>query len=189
MIGLVNLIQQIAPGLYVFIAIGMVLMLRSLMMNRSLYRRTLFELERDIARYSQGNAVTGLVLLLETMLFVAGIQTVVAPTLQAVEAQQQNAAVIEVDEPFYTPTPQPLATFNIDTSGINLVPTDPSLNIRLTPIPTATQVGTIIPNAPTPVDCTSGNASLHIPANGQRVYQIIEVQGTASIDNFAFYRL
>lgn len=185
---LVFLLEQTAVGFYLAI-FGLILWTGwSLLAARRDYRMTQFELERDLARYRRSNALTVMVLLIEAGLFVAGIQTVVAPTMRETLNLSQNE-VVAIDRPFNTPTPGALATIAINDSGIELNPTDPASGIRVTPIPTATPVGTILPNPAESVGCETPQAQLQIPANGMRVYQITEVRGTAFTENFTSYKI
>lgn len=189
MTAIVFLIEQIALGLYIFIGIGILWYLRKFFVEQRAVRATGFELERELARFRRANAVTILFLLVEAGLFVFGMQTVVAPEVRARVDTSLAAAQVVEDLAFNTPTPQPLAPINIDSSGIEFEPTDPASVIRITPTPTETPPGTIEPNAPEAVGCSTDNANLRVPRNGQVVHQVTEVIGTAFTDNFAFYKL
>jgi hypothetical protein len=185
---LVFFIEQIATGLYILIGLGILLIWRNWARARYEYRSTQYELERDLFRFQQANALTALVLLIEFALVVLGIQRVVAPTLR--EEQVQTVAVEEfvADQPFYTPTPAVQTSGQIDASGVEIGATDPALQVLLTPTLTPTPVGTIRPNAPPPRNCDTENATLQIPANGMQVFDPIVVTGTAFTEDFAFYR-
>jgi hypothetical protein len=189
MAAIVFLIEQIALGLYVFIGLGIIWYLRKFASEQGAMRSSGFELERELARFRRANAVMFLILLVEAGLIVLGVQTVVAPYVrEQVDTSLAAAQVIE-DLTFNTPTPALLAPVNIDSSGIEFEPTDPASVIRITPTPTETPPGTIEPNAPEPIGCDTDNATLRVPRNGQVVHQVVEVIGTAYVDNFAFYKL
>ncbi len=183
----VFLIEQLAIGLYVFIAVGVFLALRRLIRARYELRATRFELQRDFARYSRANSLTTLILLVEAGLFVFAVQQFVAPTMRTVLDLSPSVEDIIVDLDFSTPTAAPLAQINIDENSIELGSFDNN-EIRITPTPTATPVGTI-EAAPTAVGCDTGGAMLQIPANGQVIQNIVPVVGVAFTDNFANYRL
>ncbi|MCU0465247.1 MAG: hypothetical protein MUF38_11845 [Anaerolineae bacterium] len=186
---IVFLIEQVAIGLYIFIGLGVFLGLRRYGRASGEYRATRFELERDLARFKRANAVTSMVLLIEAGLVVFGVQSVVAPTLrETLQFAPTSVEVIE-DLAFNTPTPPPLAVLSIDDSNVEFGGDNPADRIQITPTPTATPVGTIQPNAPTPVGCDTANASLQIPANGQVVREIIPVVGVANVENFASFKL
>lgn len=185
---LVFLVEQVATGLYIIIAVALVLVVRSWLRAGSAYRGTLFELERDIARYRRGNAFTALVLLIEFGLVVVGVQRVVAPTLRETMTQPQRSLTSLVsDGEFRTPVPPTFSAAVIDPSNVQLGEIDPAAQIQPTPTLTPTPVGTIVPNAPA-ATCDSPDAQLQIPANGMIVFEPIPVVGVATTENFAFYR-
>ena len=189
MSGLVFLIEQVALGLYILFGVAVVLCVRALFKSISAYRSTYFELERDIARYHRANSLTLLILLIEAVLVVVGIQRVVAPTLRETLVQTGiTFQSIASDGVFVTPTPFALTGAPIDASGIQLEEQDPAERVLVTPTLTPTPVGTIRPNAPAPVGCDTDNAKMQIPANGMVVFEPINVVGQAFVDNFAFYR-
>ncbi len=192
---LVFLIEQTAIGWYIGLAVGIVWYSRRWLNAGYAYRATVFELERDIARNERGAALAAMVLCVEAALIVAGMQRVVAPTIRI--DQEQRGDVIEVaradDGDFATPTrlvpSGGLPVEIVEASGnINLGGDDAPV-IFATAILTPTPVGTIEPNAPDPVGCTTENAMLQIPANGMRVFEPIPVVGTAFIDNFSNYKI
>jgi hypothetical protein len=190
MSGIVFLIEQISLGLYIFIALAALLVLRSLGRARGEFRATQYELERDMARFRQANSWTLLIILGEAALIVLGFQQVVAPTLRQ---QLDTAALVQQaqiqDRPFLTPTSAPAAPVNIDASGVVINRDLLGERALATPTLTPTPVGTIIPNAPAIVGCDTANAQLQIPANGMVVFEPIVVRGVATVDDFAFYRL
>lgn len=188
MSALVFLIEQTATGLYILIGLGMLLSWRSWRRGRLNYRATHFELERDLARYQQANAITAFLVLVELGLVILGVQRIVAPAIR--EEMDEEVQVISVleDGDFNTPTPFISSGGQIDASGIQIA-TDPAFAVLATPTLTPTPVGTIMPNAPSIVGCDTPNAMLQLPANGMRVFQPITIIGTANTDNFAFYRL
>lgn len=187
--GLAFLVEQIAIGLYIFIALGIIWQWRNWSMARWAYRATQFELERDFARYRRANAFTGMVLLVEFGLIIVGVQNVVAPTLREVDNVDDGAEQIVVNVPFTTPTPGARATVEFNEEGILFEDINPAEEIIFTPTNEPTAVGTIMPNAPEFIGCDSPNATLQIPANGMKVFQITEVVGTAFTESFASYKL
>ncbi|MBK8136355.1 MAG: hypothetical protein IPK52_11025 [Chloroflexi bacterium] len=184
---IVFLIEQLAIGLYIFIGIGIYLSLRRLARATFELRATRFELQRDFARYSRANALTTSVLLVEAGLIVLGIQNFVAPTLRATLDLAPSVEDVIIDIDFNTPTAEPLAQINIDENSIPLGSFGND-QIRITPTPTATPVGTIEP-APAAIGCDTNGAQLQIPANGQVIKQIVEIRGVAFTENFATYKL
>lgn len=188
MTGVVFLVEQLATGLYIFVAIGVLWYGRKLMIARQSYRASYYELERDIAKFERSNYITILILLFEFALFVIGIQRVVAPTVRAEAGIEQKIEVIAEDGVFDTPTPSRSDNTAIDPSGVNLTPDDLNLRVLATPTLTPTPVGTIVPNAPAPRGCDTPDAMLQVPANGMRVFEPITIIGTATSPDFAFFR-
>ncbi len=187
--GIAFLIEQAATGLYIVLGVFIVYAIWRWLRARREYRGTYFELEKDLARYDRGNAFTMLVLLIEALLIVVGVQRVVAPYLRSTQtniSQQQQIALVS-DGQFQTPIPPTFSAAVIDSSGVQLGAVDPAQQIQPTPTLTPTPVGTIVANSP-PAECTSPNAQLQVPANGMIVFEPITVVGVAMTDNFAFYR-
>lgn len=160
------------------------------------YRSTTFELERDFARQQRSGAFFMTVLLIEVGLVVAGVQTVVAPTVREDRAVVDAIAIGSVveeerstDGVFATATsPAVLSQPEFDTSGIELGVDDDAV-IFVTPTLTPTPVGTIQSNPPDVIGCDTAYASLQIPANGMRVFQPIRVAGTAWWEEFSQFKL
>lgn len=190
MVTLVFLVEQLAGALYIFVALGLFLVLRDWLRARDYYRSTHFELERGIAQYRQANALTILILLIEVALVIYGVQRVVAPEIRQQLQLGQTFEQVVSDLPFSTPTPSFLeGGVPIDPASVVLEEEDPLEDrVLVTPTLTPTPVGTIIPNAPAPVGCDTEEAWLQVPANGMVVFQPITVVGVANTDDFAFYR-
>ena len=182
----VFLVEQLAPGLFILLGLGLLLSARHLLRARRSLRATHFELEQELARRARGDAWTSLLLLMELLLLVLGLLLVVAPTIR--EFSDFTPGQIVTDGQFNTPVPRFSSDAQIDASGVNLTPDDPALRVLATPTLTPTPVGTIVPNAPPASGCTEAGATLQVPANGMRVFEPISVTGTAFMDDFAFYR-
>lgn len=189
MAGFVFFIEQTAIAWYLFIGVGVGFYLYRWFNATSDLRASAFELERDIARDRRGGAIMAVILLIELGLAVNGVRAVVAPSVRE-DIQMTELTTFEVvDGTFATPTPPAvLESLNIDSSGIDLGPQDEQV-IFITPTLTPTPVGTILPDVDEPIGCDSPNAMLQIPANGMRVFQPIQVRGTAFVDNFSQYKL
>ena len=188
MIAFIALIDQVAIGIYFLLAAGILFALRRALVHGGELRSSYFELERDLARYRRQNAVTAAILMLELAIVIAGVQAVVVPELlrdQQIDALA--AAVGAEDDVFETPAPpQPAESLGIEP--IALPRSADVAQIRATPQPTPTAVGTIIPSDP-PDGCESPEAQLQIPANGMRVFQPIPVVGTVFADQFSYATL
>ena len=183
---LVYLVGQVAIGFYLLIAaVGALALWRWLHWQRVL-RSSRYDLERDIARNRRANSFTIWVLLLQIAAIIAGIQFVVLPEVRANRVLTQT---IE-DGLFVTPVPAPPLNnlpFEASIAEVDLTPFSSQNQIFVTPIPTLTPVGTILPGAPPPSGCDSPEAMLQIPANGQRISGTMAVVGTAYTEDFNQY--
>lgn len=191
MTSLVFLIEQGALGLYILLGVGVFLSIRGWLHANQDLRATYFELERDIFRYRRANAFTALILFLEGILVVVGMQLIVAPAIrQETSRVAGDSAAAVVEPPFFTPTPAPVAfgQIPIDPGGVNLGGEE-IVRVQATPTLTPTPVGTLLPNPAPIAGCDTPNATLQVPANGMLVFEPIRVIGTAFTDNFAFYKL
>lgn len=180
------LLDWLAQPLYILMGVIIVWYLYRLIHTQGEIVATYFELERDLARRRQANALTIIILALQLCVLVLGVQVRAVPYLEA-ERELDSAEIVQVgatqDVPFSTDTPQP-----IGDTGLNLeigTPFDQESDIIvLTPTLTPTPVGTIVPNAPPVQGCNDPRAQLQVPANGQRVFGPTIVRGTAFTDNF-----
>ncbi len=189
MASLVFLLEQISPGLYVLFGLGVLWYLRKFIVARREYRATYFELERELSRGQQANALTAIILLVEFAIILYGVQSRVVPIVRAYEADEVLPVAVVDDGVFATPTPAPLLpSVDIDPIG-QLGPDDPINQVLATPTLTPTPVGTIVPNPPPAIGCDTPNAFLQVPANGMQVFQPIVIRGTAFVDNFSSYKI
>ena len=183
---LVLLLGQVAVGIYLLIAaVGFITLWRWWHWHR-IYRSSRYDLEKDLARYRRANSLTLLVLLVQLALIIIGVQSIVIPEIRTSRTVQQTI----VDGLFVTPIPAPPLNelpFEGSISEVDLTPVSVQDQIFVTPIPTPTPVGTILPGAPPSNGCTSPEAILQIPANGQRITGTITVFGTAFAENFNQY--
>lgn len=177
--------ERVAIGIYILIGVGIVFFLRQYNIQIAEYRATNFELERELARYRQMNALTAIVLLFQVALIVLGIQQAVVPVLEQQVALDNIEAAPPIDSIFNTPTPAPLGEVDIQPQDIG---EEEIVGVQITPTLTPTPVGTIIPAAEQ-IGCESEQAFLQIPANGMRVFQAIPVRGTVYTDDFAYAKI
>lgn len=185
------LLDWIAQPFYILLGVVAVWYFYRLLQARSEMGATYFELERDLARRRQINALTFIIVAAEIGILLLGVQVRAVPFLEAerdldVMLAEEAVAIDDID--FQTPTPAP-----ISGSGLNIEVGTPigeeSDIIVLTPTPTPTPVGTIVPNAPPAIGCEDSRAFLEVPANGQRVLSPIVVRGTAFTENFGQAKL
>lgn len=183
MTSLVFFIEQASFGLYILLMGGLVLMAYRLQRARRELAVAQFKLEREQAQVRQASAITWGGLLIEGIIAVWAITNVVAPTLRDIRVDD-SASPARGLERFVTSTPAPNP--QIALGGGEFQAQGPA--IFATPVPTATPVGTILPDVPGVVGCPRESAWLYIPANGQLLFEVTTVIGTANIPDFAFYR-
>lgn len=183
-----NLIDQLALGIYISMAAVIMWYGYRLLLANGDYRATYFELERDLARHRQLNAMTGIIVAAQVVLIVLGVQQSVVPFLEQETTLQELALARRgdtTDGEFFTVTPPPFALGAFDIEPVPPLGGDDEEIILLTPTLTPTPVGTIV-NAPPPFEgCDDPRAQLQVPANGMRVFYPISVRGTAYTTNFA----
>ncbi|NLF76517.1 MAG: hypothetical protein GX573_12545 [Chloroflexi bacterium] len=182
MSSLVFFIETIANGLYILCAGGILFMAYRLRQARRELAVAQFKLEREHALVRQANAITFGGLLVEFALAVWAISNMMAPTLRDIRLGD-TATTVQLEQ-FVTSTPGSGPPVSLgDTGGQVEGP-----NVFATPVPTATPVGTILPDAAEPVGCPRDSAWMLVPGNGQLIFEATTVTGTASVANFAFYR-
>ncbi len=180
---LVFLIEQIAPGLYIMSAGGVLLMVRRLIFARRDLVVSQFTLEREHALVKQASAITLGGLLFEFAIAVWAVANVMAPTIEDIRLGE-DVGGIPPQERFVTSTPGPNPPVALGVDG----PIDSGPDLFASPVPTVTPVGTILPDAPEIVGCARDAAWIHVPGNGQLLFEATTVTGTASVSDFSFYR-
>ncbi len=180
---LVFFVERIAFGLYILSIGGILWMAYRLQQARRELSVSQFKLEREHALVRRASAVTMGGLLIEFLIAVWAIANMMAPTLRDIRLGSGDSSSLE-QEQFVTSTPAPNPPVALGGSG----PVGDTSDIFATPMPTATPVGTIMPDAPEIVGCPRENAWIHIPGNGQLLYEATTILGTATTSDFAFYR-
>ncbi len=193
MVQFVLFVEQIAVGLYIFCAAGVIWWSRSYLLARRQLHGAQFELEKELARFRLVNATTAIVIFVEIALAVLAISQVVAPTLRAQPPRAIAAHAEAPQAPFLTAAPNALLASTPPPNfaeGVDIPGLGDELNLQpfATPTLTPTPVGTIIPDVPPPIGCDTPGARLDIPANGMVVFAATTIVGSATTDNFAFYR-
>ena len=179
---LLLLVRAVAPIVYFLTAVGLFLGIRSLLRARGTLSIAQFSLEREQAQEQGGRAITQIIVLVELALLAFVLSTT---TYRAFDSFNQS------DAPATTPAPERLETFTPAALGGPLeVPTqsgDSELAPIRTPRPSPTAAGTLLP-ADDPTGCIAEQANIDIPDNGQIITQVESVFGTATIENFGYYR-
>ncbi|MBN2306302.1 MAG: hypothetical protein JXQ72_17600 [Anaerolineae bacterium] len=182
MTSLVFAIEQIAPGLYLISVAGILYMAFELQRARHKLTVSQFKLEREMAQADQSRAITFGGLLIELLIGVGAIANLMAPTLRDIQTGDITGSPVITRFETSTPANNPPISLNAGGSGAE------DLAIFSTPPPTNTPVGTILPDAPEIVGCPRDSAWIHIPGNGQLIFEATNVIGTASVSDFAFYK-
>ena len=198
-------VEQIARGLYLLCALGLLFSVRSFLISRRDLWAAEFELEREQALRRQASAITWTLAIIEMALAIYAIATVVAPTLRNdVVAVGNTGPNIQADQPFITSTPggegqlfndqgTPIGSDSVGAMMLTVTAAVQDADsggpkILVTPTVSPTPVGTIIAGDPPPIGCDKADAHLEVPANGQVLFDSVQVIGTAKTDNFAFYK-
>jgi hypothetical protein len=190
---IVYLIERISVGLYLVCGVVLLASLRRWLIAQGRLRAAEFELERELAQREKAGALTWTLGMIEVILGIVAISSVVAPAMRTDALNASNTANTAAGQPevFTTATPggsgaevdAMLATVTAQAAA-----GDSGALILLTPVPTATPVGTIIPDLGTSEGCESDRAALLIPANGQVLFDVVTVVGTAWTENFSAYK-
>jgi hypothetical protein len=175
---LVRLIAKYAPYLYVVCALILLPFLREVRKAR-LDRQSIFPLEKESAAKRSRRATFGIVLLLAIAAGIFYISSYVRPT------------IVELDG---TPTPTSTTSLLLNTpTGPPPPPTEtPTITPTATrrPRPTPQQIAptdtpassVIAPNCPTP------GVQLSFPGTNTVLKGTVEIRGSASIENFGYYK-
>ena len=182
MTSLVFFIERIALGLYILSAAGLLWMAQRLNRARRELTVAQFKLEREQSQVRRATAITFGGLLIEFMIAVWAIAQMMAPTIR--DMRTGESARVAALERFVTSTPASNAPVVLDTGGQQ----EEGPDIFATPVPTNTPVGTIIPEAADPVGCPRDSAWLHVPGNGQAIFEATPIIGTANVSDFSSYR-
>src|SRR5258706_15296675 len=99
-------IESISNGLYLLVAVGVLLSSWQIMASGQELRIAEFELERELARKKQAGAITRTLFMVELLLAIYAIATVVAPTVRDdLTTVPLGPAAVATNVPFYTSTP------------------------------------------------------------------------------------
>lgn len=187
----IDTIREFSPWIYGACAVAALWYLRAVLVARHERRYAVFSLEREQAMnrvYGAWGAAFGIIIVMGT---VYGLSTVV---FKAVEPQ------LAADRP--TPTPvlvaiggTPTATPTLPEPDVTITSTATRIPTKPTPRPTRTpgteQAASTIPTEP-PVQrprCASAQAVITQPGIGQSFTGPVTIVGTATHDNFDYYKL
>jgi hypothetical protein len=194
MTDLVFLVERVAVGLYLICGAGALFWLSRWIGARREFAIAEFDLERELAGRRQANATTWLIAIAEFVLAVYAIANVIAPTLRQDLLTGSGGLVIgsgDSSQVFATSTPGGSGAEVQDmmlTVTAQVLSESGGIRLLTTAVPSATPVGTIVPGQPTPIGCNTAEAALEVPANGQVLFDSVEVRGTANVANFSAYK-
>jgi hypothetical protein len=187
------LIEWLALPLYIITGVLIIWYVYQLLKARNDMRATFFELERDLARRRQTTALMAIVLGVQFVVMVLGVQIRAVPFLETERDLDElvglDVAQSNQDGVFVTDTPQPVGAAQLDIEEGTPLGGDSGLGFVPTPTLTPTPVGTIVPNPPAAEGCIDARAFLQIPANGMRVFQPTTVRGSAFVEDFSSAKL
>lgn len=173
-----TLISKYASWLYLLCALGVLLCLRAAEGARRERNASLFTLEREGASRKARRAMG----LMVVVLLVAGATAFVDFSLPQGSPSQHSTTITPIILPTATHT-SPLAT---------PTPAEPSPTAtrppRPTPVATETPTPAPTPSSPPPSACDP-RVSIVQPAMGAQVRGVVEIRGTADIENFQYYKL
>ena len=176
----ISLVENLAYGLYVLAGLVLVLQLRAIFIARGELRFAQYGLEKELAEQRGGRAITLLLLMIELMVAVWAISTLASPTWND---GIPDTPIVNADRDFRTSTPIGGGSLDIDanagpTAGPGILATAP---------PPSTPIGTIGPSEPRR-GCDPDVAWIQIPANGQFIFEEMDIIGTANSPDFSKYR-
>jgi hypothetical protein len=164
---------------WLYIGLGLVALffIRLIWIARKDRNRSIFTLERENANTRMTRAFIGLMVVLALAMGVYYL-SLVTPTI--------------VPPPQETPTPTPIIALPTTPTPPPLLPTPTS-----TPTPLPPPTIEVVEDTPTPVPEVSGGQPSNCPVSGSRIFQpgngaqvegVIQVTGSAFVDDFEYYK-
>ncbi len=150
-------------GIYLLLGLGMVVYLRKFFIGLREWQKSVFGLERELARRQLISASTGLVLL---MMLVVGeflLVTVVGPRMTAAESGDSTA------------------TMDLLATQTSTLPS--GTENSLTDVPTTTVVEESLDS-----ECIEDVLEITNPADGEEISGTVELIGSVNVENFGSYK-
>ena len=178
----IQLLANYSGLIYIALIVGVAFYLREVFSARQELQQSLYSLEREAAHSRLWRGIGMLFLLGVIALAIFVLSNVVAPQL-----------VTEADQ--ITPTPAFVLATTTPTPTFQPTPTRtprPPTEVPGTPTPTIEGAPTAEPSPTSPPlppsSCPDPNAQIVAPIAGQTFNGPIQVRGTATAPNFAFYK-
>ncbi len=178
--GFLSLIDSLALGLFVICGFFLTRNLWIWMSARHELQWSQFGLEREMAERRGGRALTFILLMVETIIFVWAISGLALPAWSEGLPSTPDS---NANRQFKTNIPPGDGDSGLIVDVGTAAPTD----VLSTAAPPSTPAGTIGPRDPR-AGCDPSTAWIEYPANGMYVFQEEPVLGTANVPNFASYR-
>jgi hypothetical protein len=173
----IELIDNFAIWIYVACALTILVYLRVIYLAKRERGASLFTIEKEVATgraYRASFTILGLILIVSLVAFV---DLYLAPGLGiAVSSSTPEGPLVL---PTATDTPRPPTPTVSPTRGPLVRPTPP-----WTPTPEATPTPPVLP-----ASCPDPMATITYPGVNQTVGGVVEIRGTAQIENFSFYKV
>lgn len=183
MASFVQLLANYAGLIYIVLMVGAVFYIREMIVARQDLQQSLYSLEREAASSRLWRSVVMLGVLAMIALATFVLSTVVAPQLVTDEARATPTAAFTLPTNTPTPTFQPTPTRT--PRPPTATPGTPTPASEGTPAEAPTPTAPSLPVA----NCPDPNVQIVAPVAGQVFSGAIQVRGTATAPNFAFYKL
>jgi len=174
----VDLINRYFLWLYAACVVAILVYLRVFLLSSRERAGTIFSLEREIGAQRQARALWSIGGVLAIMVVVAALRLYVIPSLDI----EQMAEPTEPTPFAFFPTtepPTPVPTQVTPTPTTRALPTLRRRTSTPTPEPTV---------IPSPA-CPNTNARITYPFVGMSIKGVVEIQGSANIPGFQFYKI
>jgi hypothetical protein len=177
-----QLLAEYQWWLYGLLLVFLLFYLRRAIVARRASLRSIFTLEQEQTHARYGHSVMLAALLMFLMAAVFGLTRVVLPALTATPEPAPTPTTGPLLAPTLTATPPPPTITPTPTATLER----PTLPARPSPSPEVVQ--TPAPQVRPPA-CPDPNVRITSPGVGQVVQGNVAVRGTASIDNFQYYKV
>jgi hypothetical protein len=176
---LLDLIDRQAIWIYLACVLGIILYLRSYVLARRSRHTTIFTIEKEVAAHREGQAMSGIGVLLGIIAVLTAFRYYIGPTIDLPAISQ----------------PTPTLTLPIPTRELpTLTPTPttppPTATPRPTAIPQPTRAAVASPTAPAPaMQCADPNINIAAPVANATIRGKVAISGTAQHARFQFYKV
>lgn len=174
---LIELVDNFAVWIYIACALTVLAYLRVIYLAKRERGASLFTIEKEVATGRAYRATFTILGLLVIIGLVAFVDMYLAPTLSVAVGSSTPEGPLVL--PTSTNTPVPPSPTPIVTRGPLVRPTPP-----WTPTPEQSPTAIV-----TPASCPDPKARITYPGVNQEVGGLVEIRGTATIEDFAFYKV